>query len=418
MADLPYTRADVARCLPIVSSLVPASEWITAARHRRATMSVNPFMEWHTVERHAASLALAKIFARWKALGTVHKMSDPFIVAGAALAGQIAEARNRLSEHGRRRFAGMLRDALQNEDHGIGPLQFELSTAIHFQQSGFTVRHHDMETGGGFDLLVSRGGIEAEVECKHFGGDAGLQVHMRDLILLLPRLKPSTRQLESIAGGHLVDIVLWGRLGKNHDRHSEVATAVAEAVKSGTSVVQKWGRVDYRVFTPPPQLHQAGMLGGRAHLRAVLQRETGSAQRTAAAHVAKDAVILVVARSERPDDLLGGVFQTLKQGAGKQLTGSRPGFVLARFAGISNDEIVQVARSQSKSRETAPALQKMASRILERRPKIHTLGFLAGESVTELGGGFSSGGRMYSFVNPSHPFASDPRLAAGDRQPR
>ena len=117
----------------------------------------------HVVERTLARLAR----------GT--PPAGPAEAAIAALAAAAVTLAARLSAAGRVRLAEALATALSGEETLV-PLFHLLRTAALQRARGFDIRFAGLEEGTPFDLLLSRGGAEAEVACDVVSAEAGRRV--------------------------------------------------------------------------------------------------------------------------------------------------------------------------------------------------------------------------------------------------
>ena len=67
------------------------------------------------------------------------------------------------------------RGSILNDDSIKGFL-FELDLAIHFFNRAFDLTFVDLEGRGNYDLLVTKGALEMEIECKRKSIDAGRKI--------------------------------------------------------------------------------------------------------------------------------------------------------------------------------------------------------------------------------------------------
>ena len=106
-------------------------------------------------DRFELELAFATIHRRYKATGryprknlSIHQQRFLSFVA------MVVRCYERLSPRGQNRLRGMLLDSLKN-DYGLSPVAYEMKIAAHLLTRQFDVTFHDLETGGGYDYLVS-----------------------------------------------------------------------------------------------------------------------------------------------------------------------------------------------------------------------------------------------------------------------
>ena len=89
--------------------------------------------------------------------------------------------------------------AILIDDSAVRSFLFELDIATHFFRLGLDVRFTDLEGREQFDLLISDGQSELEVECKTKSADAGRRVTREKFDLLCDVLGASWSAKESVA---------------------------------------------------------------------------------------------------------------------------------------------------------------------------------------------------------------------------
>lgn len=125
-----------------------------------------------------------------------------------SFAAMTARCHQRLSPRGRKRLAGMLRDATKG-DFALGPVAYEMKIATHLLGLDYDVVFHDLEGGQGCDLLAAKDGITLEVECTHMSGDAGRKIHRKELYRFADRFSPWIRDhLGNLSTGLFVRLTI------------------------------------------------------------------------------------------------------------------------------------------------------------------------------------------------------------------
>lgn len=82
--------------------------------------------------------------------------------------------------------------------------------------------------------------------------------------------------------------------------------------------------------------------------------------------------LLISAKSKRADNLMARTELELRKSSKNQFTAQRPGILYVRFAGLSQSGLEEILRVDQTG---ATALKRMANKILDRRPHIHTISF-------------------------------------------
>jgi len=274
---------------------------------------------------------------------------------------------DRVSERGKRRIEGMLRDGL-NTDRGLRPFKSEVETMVHLMIQGFDVVPKDMEFGSGCDFLATRGDVEIEVECKSASGDLGRQIHRKRMIDLSRHVQPVLKgALKEIAGGSLVRVVLPSNLHGQPECLARVAEAVRGAVERRGSVSDDACQVEYKTFNlaETPLGHQEPDQIPQDIVGDILEREWGHANQHAVcmvrAHPQRAAIILHV-ESRKPDKVLRGLMHDLKAAARSQFTKQRPCVLVVQFLELSADDLLNLAAHDHADPAKASSLQFATNR--------------------------------------------------------
>lgn len=329
----------------------------------------------------------------------------------------IVRCHHRLSPAGKNCLKGILQGALKS-DYGIAPLAFEMKIVAHLMMRDFDVKFHDMEEGGGFDYLATDDDVEMEVECKFVSGDIGRQIHLKKIHQLGAILRQETSNLlDQRCGGRLIRISIPGRLSGNEKQHNEILHIMLQAISNQLSCAKlKEYKVTITEFSvessPFSQLLPDDI--PLSHVQRFVSDEFGIENKNILVHFnRKQDVVLVVVESTKKDEVLKGIHHRLKNAARDQFSGNRPGIICCELADLTEDQL----RALENDRDEVTGLQVMVSDLIDRRPQIHTVSFttpgtvriqkstlepLKQTSVQETG-------PAYTFKNPNHPLANDPR---------
>ena len=142
------------------------------------------------------------------------ELIDPLIQAALNFAAIVVEVYPRLTPKGQRALDGRLRDALKAEN-GFAPVCVELDLAQRLMDAGYDVTFPDLDGTGQFDLMISRGAVTAEIECKSISADAGRQIHRKDFYRFMYAIQPALEAQLELRRKEVVLVTLKGRLSPN-----------------------------------------------------------------------------------------------------------------------------------------------------------------------------------------------------------
>lgn len=402
--------------------IIGPDPWIKRYRSLRAEMQANPLLRPYFGERHGLELRLGQILEGERKEGD---LADPGDYALLSFVAPVVLIYDRLTDRGKKRVEGHLRDGLNVTDRGLRPFKAEIETVTHLMAKGFDVSFQDMDHGGGFDFLATRNGTEIEVECKSVSGDLGRQIHHRRMIGLSwyvwPIIQPS---LASLSGGRLIRVLLPARLHGRPEVFAEIAETTRSVLRAGASVATDVCSAESREFdlagtpfasTDPTAVTQETVQG-------LLDRELGHGSH----HVffgfrPGRSVIALVVESQKPDSVVGGLMRDLKTAARTQFTGERPAVLVVQFLELSAANLLELASHDTTDPTKASALQLASNLFFENpaRSHIHTLVYRAqselrvsaARSADRVDHSYQEQGPTYSFKNPNHPLRNDPRYS-------
>lgn len=381
-------------------------------------LNENEHMQEWLLERCALEWALMQVIAGDELRDpSRYRLDLPGRYELAAFASGVMAIDAHLSVQAKNRLRGQLVDGLKS-DKGLLSLQHEVSTAVHLVQSGFDLTCHDLENGGGFDYVATREGLEIEVECKMFSGDIGRRIHKRAQAKLFRRLRARLLQvLNGLRTGLLLRVTFPVRLSSSDSQHAHVCAAVDTGLLSGAGFQSEECAVSTLEFdvasSPFGSLPQRPL--DQATARRFVTTLTGNRNPAMAAMFTEGGQVLIVLfESAKPDDVLGGMRHQLREAAAKQFSGSRPGVLVAQIHDLTNEQLQELAGSDSLDRLQAPRLQVMTSDLLQSdsRKHVHSVIYRGTPALQSDQGTVSSRGVSYFMRNEFHPLARDPRFTA------
>ena len=379
----------------------------------------NPFAPYYFAERYALEMAMEEVRRHRRSTQRIPDILKANMKTHRlfAFAAMLASVHDRLPAHAQKALAGRVRGGL-NDDNGLTSLAYEFLIASDLMQKGADVEWHDLESGG-FDFLVRRGGVEAEVECKTFSADVGRKVHRRRHYQLGGLVYKDISTALKSQGNLLIDVVVDGHLTGNV--LDSVGAAIRSALTSGSNIagprpcsvtVHCMEATELPKGLNPPNIDQAVVL---AHLGKKYNLKNPSLLLLS---LPRSGIAIMATRSTKPDDVVPGMYEQLKRGS-IQFTGTRPALLCAHFLDLSAAEILSFHDAQERGETLGPNL--IATRLFSgsRRPYLHTVKFTAPGNLCEaemtIGNirrrHIGESGNSFVFVSRTHPLADDPAYA-------
>lgn len=157
---------------PVVNRFIGITgiaEWKRRTKRLAQQLRENTFLDEYFDQVYALEIEFTRFMHEWtstRCMPVGPATEDRYrLLAFMATTAMVHE---RLTPVGQNRLRGMILHGLS--DHGLTPLQQEMSTAAHLLLRGFDVSFSDIESGtGGFDFLARMDDIELEVECERVG---------------------------------------------------------------------------------------------------------------------------------------------------------------------------------------------------------------------------------------------------------
>jgi len=303
------------------------------------------------------------------------------------------------AERLRRRVAGSF-----DNPNDMRAMRLELTTATHFARRGYRLEWPEMTPGAGtFDLLVpDMGPLGAEVECKSVSNDKGRNVHRRDALVFHHLVAGELAHIrKTLKIGLSAVLTIPGSLPTRHADREALAKRVKQQITIGHSARFEDGS-ELRITE-----FDMARLGNVANdnrpevVRPIIESITGTQNREAML-TGTDAggALAFVVQSAVTDDFMEATFRTLGNAGRRQLTGTRPGILIAGFDGLDSDQLVSIAGQDHDPNRPPTALAMKVSAFLssENRDSIVGVGFLSrGALRPPTDGIVDSGGTAYYF---------------------
>jgi hypothetical protein len=409
-------QRDIEDAYPRFIGLVGLSNWNRRLQRIEKWRLQDPLYQAFLVERYGPELAFEEIQAFSRSRGRLPFPPTPIHHNRLCnLALTVTRVYEHLSGAARARLIGYVRTCLTLE-YGLGPVIFEMQVIAHLMRQGFDVVLNDLENGGGFDFLATRGGSEIEIECKHISADVGRQIHKRKLLDLGTRLRPAVEAQLAIDGEMiLLDAVLPGRLVSTTREQDAIIDAVTACITQNAAVERPKCAVN---ISRHPIDRSHPILSSTAdrtldELIAVFGPLADLNHRSVFFIIRPGRGICAIQiRSSRRDLVISRIIEHLKDDAERQFTKNRPALLCAHFADLTAEQLQglnALPREQN-------LLNHAVTQLFERRPFLHTIGFTAAGAIVQER---DSAGRLMAqglqdsavtYYNHEHPSAADANL--------
>jgi hypothetical protein len=302
--------------------LAGRSRWIRRLREIERSAAIGPRSGKAVLQHHAVEYTLERVRLTGAAASAVERRIGRLAAEAVALA-------DRLSPAGQARLRDELAVALDGEGTLI-PLFHKLRCAVTQQARGFSVRFAGLEENAAFDLLLVRGGVEAEMVCDVVSAEEGRRLQRGAWFRLADRIDPDLQTwLGAHPGRYLLKMTLPDGLRDDDGAADEALLArLHERIRvllAGTSRAAHDAAVVLRL----DPLLLAGARADELGIMSPLRREFGPD-----AHLAVVAtgggVFVVAARAGRENEVAAAVRRRMATIAPARLSGTRPG-ILAMF---------------------------------------------------------------------------------------
>ncbi len=302
--------------------LADRSRWARRLHEIERQAAIGPRSGKAILQRHTVECALERLRSGAAPASVAERCVGRLASEAVALGEQ-------LSATGRGRLRQELAAALEG-DGTLVPLFHKLRCAVMQQARGFVVRFAGLEDGTGFDLLLARGGIEAEMVCDVVSAEEGRSVQRGAWFRLADRIDPDLQTwLAAHPGRYLLKMTLPDGLRDNDAAADEELLARLHerirALLAGSSRAEQDAAVVLRL----DPLLLAGARADELGILGPLRREFGPD-----AHLAVVAtgggVFVVAARAGRENEVAAAVRRRMATIAPARLTSTRPG-ILAMF---------------------------------------------------------------------------------------
>lgn len=312
-------------------------------------------------------------------------------------------------------------------DHGLTPLQQEMTVAAHLLSQQFDVTFSDIETGSGFDFLACRGDVELEVECKRVGVSLGRKIPRLETLQLHHRIHAEVEPtLTSLRCGLFLRVLLPERLTAHEDQHRAIASTVGIVFRTGVGRDEPHCCVEVQSFeiagTPFEKPSNEAMPSMRGYIEE--RFGTKNHELMILGNKAGTRALVISIESRRRDAVLDRLFAELSGCVKNQFSKTRPGVLCVQFVDLTNEQIMRIdsAADDPDMSKRPSYLWRRTSEFLmpERRSHVLAIAFRGHGVVSRTSNGnVKEEGNAFFVTNENHPLAKDRRYAvfAKDTEP-
>lgn len=385
------------------AEVVGAKHWEHRVAQIKGAIKSNPFLADHLHAENTMAYALDRcgvLIARYGCL-PVEAEDVRTLYPALSFAGQVLSLMDIASPVEADRLRKRVAATLKNPDAMRG-FRLELAAATHFARRGHKLVWPEMVGGGTFDLLVTDlASSGLEVECKSTSGDKGRRIHRREALefhhLLFTELASIRKSLRI---GLAVVLTVPGRLPTRHTDRAALVKHIRQQINIGQSAMLDDGSDIRLTEFDVASLGKIANGSGSAVVRAAIERATATQNREGMLmSTSKGGAFAFVVQSAVNDDFLDATFDTLSDAA-KQLSGTRPGILIAGFDGLDADQLISIAGQDHDPQQPPTGLACKASKFLsaDHRDHVVGVGFLSRSALMPVSSDLvDSSGAAYYF---------------------
>jgi hypothetical protein len=296
--------------------LVGGKQWRQRLMEIRDMAAAGPRAGLAIRQRHSLELTIEKLRrARNRPLSPTEVLLARIVLA-------MAQISDELTADGRDRLVERLRTALTGQNTLI-PVFHLVRTALRQQSRGFDVSFAALESGTPYDLLLQRGGTEAEVACDVVTAEEGRGVHRGAWFRLADRIDPDLQTwLAAHPGRYLLKMTLpQGLRGGLHESEPD-SEPLAHLHQRITTMLQTRSRQDHdeAIVLRLDPLLLAGAQAEDMGLISSLRREFGPEAHLSVT-TAGGGVFVMAARAGQENEVAIAIRRRLAAIAPDRLTG-------------------------------------------------------------------------------------------------
>lgn len=261
---------------------------------------------------------------------------------------------NRIVHRGSDRLTSGLRGSLLDDDT-VRSILFEIDIATHFFRRNYDVEFMDLEGKANYDLLVSDGSVNLEIECKRKSADAGRKISRADFYLLadilFSRLADSRKRV-------LIDLNCEGRMGLDQSLFAKLADQISKTLDNQADS----GQVEHIRFEIKYLPSDLRINSDEEAARILAPYGAGSAHFGILS--GKDTTLIVKGGSTQRDKVLKAIYEELKHGA-TQFSATRPALLACFIEDIDDSSWSELAQNSG--------LQIITHRLFSPAERSHLL---------------------------------------------
>jgi hypothetical protein len=414
----PRTVTNIVRAAVAIGT---PNAWREKDEQCRAIVERNPMMRGYVEQRFELATTIAAMARRARRGFSLspRRLSDPEVRAlnfATALVRLHENVAPRAKSQIESRLAGALNDKGSTD---LPAIEFELQALVNLMHRGVEVECAELEGTANFDFLARKDGLAVAIECKTFSTDIGRKIHAEKMHRLGGFLLDDLRREVSAGLTALIEIVIPDRLGGDL---SAIAKCAGEAIRTrSTRALARTCTVDLRPFSLfDSPFYEPNNLSEDT-VRDFVSTKFGLENKSIMLFgQAKQGVLIILVRSERPDAVRAGMQDRLKR-ATTQLPDDRPAVISAQLLDMAGPELIEL-RDASRTTNRRTEMRALLEWLFgsESRKHIHSVSFSGvaeigreeriefGKRVTTIG----EGGVLAYWENQNHKLVGDQRMKA------
>ncbi|MHB8411789.1 MAG: hypothetical protein ACYDDI_07550 [Candidatus Acidiferrales bacterium] len=307
-----------------------------------------------------------------------------------------------LSHNGKTILLGRIKKGLEE---GLWPLQHELRIAANLSKSGWDIRFHDFEEGGGFDFLVTKDGLTYEVEAKAISAFTGWPIKPENLNKLLVEIKQHFVWNES-GTIPFIGATLSSNLSPDRTELQRLVSAFSTVARTKAELVHPDARIRF-VGVVPDMTGEKLTLASYAHSR--------MRKRIVLVNPNHPKLILEL-DSIKPIQIGRKIIRTINEAARKQFSGTNPAVIWIHINFISATAFLSLGKQNDGKTCLLDGIAN-ATLTSQKRNHLSQLVFTGGSFLHKADFGARSSSRSIIYNSPICRFGQAVVFAGGRTHP-
>ena len=407
MLSVSLSEAEIPGVFDDFKRVIGEQHWLSVANDIQNRAQASPHLRHHLASEFSLALQLgrcSKLAHANRGVLPRGATAEPRLYPAFTFAKQTTQLVAAASRKSRKRANSLVRrvQAAFRESYEADAMQLEATVATHFLLRGNLVRWPELEDGReNYDLLIDDLGPRGlEVECKVVTKNKGRRIHREEAIEFFETVRPRLANLlANFDQGLAFVVTVPARL----PRELCDVRALADEIYEHALVEAPSNLRDFFVTCKSFDVASLGTLSDppTAQDKAAVERITGTSNREMLIFETRaHGLVVLTIQSALRDGVVQQAVETMRVAATSQLTGTRPGLLLAQLAGVTPDQLSELSQEDKAAFEPS-LLAREASGLLNTPDCAHVIGcgFLSATALHNHVTYKSQGGRTYTFYN-------------------